>query len=182
MAVEHETLTVEQFWREYAGKPYELVNGEIRPVSPTGYEHGSTESRADFELRLYLKGNPIGDVVGGETGFWLNDDTMRAADVAFIGNEKLAQITERGKYLPFAPDLAIEVVSPNDAADEIQEKVKLYLDAGTKQVWVFYPKIREIVVHYPDGTSKRFTDQDVIDGGDVLPGFSASVTDFFPPQ
>jgi Uma2 family endonuclease len=182
MAVGQTTLTVEAFWEQYAGKPFELIEGEIFPVSPTGYLNASVERRASTLFGTFVDDNNLGDVVGGEAGFWLGPNTMRGADVAFISNSKLALLTDDEKYLPFAPDIALEVVSSNDTAEEIQNKVNLYLNAGTLQVWILYPRIRQIVVHYPDGTTKRFTEHDIIDGGSVLPGFSAAVADFFPPH
>jgi Uma2 family endonuclease len=177
MAVEH----VEEFWQEYAGKPFELIEGKIIETFPKDFLHGATLSRIGFHLGGFVDDYDLGDVVSG-TGFQLGTSTICGTDVAFVSSEKLAQVENQENYLPFAPDLAVEVVSPNNTADEIQEKVKLYLDAGTSQIWVSYPTINQVVVHYPDDTSKRLTNRDVIDGGDVLPGFSASVADFFLPQ
>jgi Uma2 family endonuclease len=182
MAVERRLMTVEEFWEDYAGKPYELNNGEIVPVTPTGFAHGATEQRAGSYIGDFVYKNRLGEVVTGETGFRLGSHTVRGADVAFISNEKLAQITQPEKYLPFAPDLVVEVVSPNDTADEISDKVELYLLAGTRLVWTFYPASRRVGVHYPDRTSKTLTADDMLDGEDMLPGFSVRVADLFPPE
>lgn len=182
MAVGQTTLTVEEFWKQYADRPYELINGTIVETQPRDYLHGATLSRALFHLAQFVDYHQIGDVVGGSTGFRLNSHTLIEVDAAFITEANLKHISDLESYLPFAPDLAVEVVSPNDSAEEIYQKVQMNLDAGTAQVWVMYPKIRQIVGHYPDGTTRRFTESDSIDGGTVLPGFSAAVTDFFPPQ
>jgi len=174
-------MTVEEFWKQYAGQPYELVNGEVVETVPTGYEHGSVQWRVASALGQFVVANKLGDVVGGETGLWLSPNTMRAADVAFIGNEKLATITERAKYLPFVPDLAVEIVSPNDTADEVERKVRMYLNAGTKLVWAVYPELRQVIVHHPDGTSKLVDENGLLDGGDVLPGLNLPVKEILPP-
>jgi Uma2 family endonuclease len=180
MAVQPNLMTVEEFWAHYAGQPYELVNGEVVAVSPTGYTHGAIVRRIGASLGQFVDAHKLGDVVGGETGFWLTSTTMRAADVAFISSEKLNTVTERDKYLPFAPDLAVEVVLPSDNAEDIESKVRLYLRAGTQIVWVIYPELRHAVVHHPDGTSKVVND--TLAGEDVLPGLKIKVVNLFPPD
>lgn len=181
MAVQIPLMTVEEFWKQYANQPYELVNGEVIEIVPTGFEHGTVQSRINARLRMFVDEHKLGEVAGGETGFWLSPNTMRAADVAFVSNERLGKITERGKYLPFAPDLAVEIVSPNDTADEVERKVRIYLSAGTRLVWVVYPELRRVVVHHPDATSKRIEDGESLDGGAVLPGLILPIQDILPP-
>ncbi len=107
---------------------------------------------------------------------------MRGADAAFVVQAWWETVEEPEKYVPFAPDLAVEVVSPNDTAPEIREKVDLYLDAGTRLVWVLYPDSRKVIAHFPNGTSRAFSESDTLDGGDVLPGLRISVTKLFPPR
>ncbi len=182
MAIQEKLLTVEEFWAEYADKPYVLVGGRIVEISPVGYSRGAIRSRVAALLGDFVDEHGLGDVVGAETGFWLSEIDMKGADAAFISNEKLASITEPDKYLPFAPDLAVEVVSPSDSAGDIQNKVALYLQAGTAIVWVIYPQQRLVVVHYPDNTAKTFDEDDILDGGTVLPGLSITVKALFPPQ
>ena len=182
MVIRESRLTIEDFWRDYGGQPYELINGKVMNVSPTGYLHGSIARRVAAILGVHVDSKHLGDVVGAETGFVLSENTMRGADAAFIGREKLAQLTEPEKYLPFAPDIAVEVVSPSDTASEIKEKVSLYLQAGTPLVWVIYPSDQSVVVHQSDNTSRTLTESDTIDGGDVLPDFSVQVSAFFPPD
>jgi len=181
MAIQIPLMTVEEFWKQYEGQPYELVNGEVIETVPTGFEHGAAQSRTNAHLRLFVDAHKLGEVVGGETGFWLATNTMRAADVAFISNDQLAKITERGKYLPFPPDLAVEIVSPNDTAGEIETKVRQYLRAGTRLVWVIYPELRHVIVYHPDGSSKLVEAPAALDGGDVLPGLSIPVAELLPP-
>ena len=182
MVLSEQTLTVDAFWEHYAGQLYELINGKVVKMSPTGYLHGSIARRVAAILGAHVDSKQLGDVVGAETGFQLSEKTMRGADAAFIGNEKLGKISNPDKYLPFAPDIAIEVVSPNDTASEIKAKVSMYLKADTPLVWIVYPKEKEIVVHLPDNTSYTLTESDMLDGGDLLPEFSVQVSAFFPPD
>ncbi len=181
MAVQENLMTVEAFWELYAGKPYELIRGEVVQVMPGVYSHGSIARRVGSQLGLFVDAHQLGDVVGAETGFKLSATTLRAPDAAFISNAQLATLSEPNKYLPFAPDLAVEVVSPNDTATEIQDKVNLYLEAGTPVVWIIYPDLQQVVVHQSNHTSKTVSRGDALDGGDVLPGLTIAVSDLFPP-
>lgn len=182
MVVQQKMMTAEEFWEAYAGKPFELIEGEVVEIVPGGYEHGDIMVTVAFHLRSYIENHPIGRIVGGETDFWLSEVDMRAADVAFISNERLKTITEPKKYLPFAPDLAVEVVSPGDTASEIEQKVTLYLKAGARRVWVIYPDLKHVRVHYPDATSKTIPADGALDGEDILPGLRIAVVSLFPPQ
>lgn len=178
MVVHEKLMTVEDFWTVYAGQPYELVEGRIVEVTPAGFSHGAITSRAAALLRAFVDANGSGEVVGAETGFWLDEHTLRAPDCAFVSQDKLASIEEADKYVPFAPDLAVEVVSPGDNAANIRDKVSQYRRAGTRLIWVIYPSIRKVDVYLPDGTS--YEASSTLDGGDVLPGLQLAVTDLFP--
>jgi Uma2 family endonuclease len=181
MVVQEQLLTVEAFWEQYAGKPYELIHGRVVEVTPTGLSHGAVTSRIAAQLLIFVDAQKIGgEVLGAETGFWLGPHTLRGPDCAYIRQEKLASVTEPEKYVPFAPDLAVEVVSPGDTASGIRDKVDLYRAAGTRLVWVIYPSLRKIDVYLPDGTSYEVKKDGTLDGGDVLPGLSISVSDLFP--
>ena len=84
--------------------------------------------------------------------------------------------------LTLAPDICVEVVSPNDNADDLQEKIDDYFRAGVRLVWVIYPVHRKIYVLGPDGTAAVLTDGGTLTGGDVLTGFSVAATDVLPPR
>jgi len=182
MVLPEKIHTIDEFWQQYGGQPYELVDGKVVKMSPTGYLHGSITRRVSAILGAHVDTHQLGDVVGAETGFMLDDDTMRGADAAFIGRDKLKQITNPDKYLPFAPDIAVEVVSPNDTASDIKQKVSMYLEAGTSLVWIVYPSDESVMVYFPNRTSRELIHNDILDGGEILPGFSVQVSAFFPPD
>jgi Uma2 family endonuclease len=182
MAVQVRPITVEEFWEQYAGKPYELVRGEIVEVTPAGISHGAVTRRIGTLLGEFVDARGLGEVVGAETGFWLAPDTLRAPDCAYISREKVQSITEPEKYVPFAPDLAVEVVSPGDTASDIRDKVDLYRAAGTRLVWVIYPALRKVDVYLPDGTAREVGAEGTLDGGDVLPGLQIAAKDMFPAE
>ncbi|HEY3079650.1 MAG TPA: Uma2 family endonuclease [Chloroflexota bacterium] len=161
------------------GMRHELVRGELRAMPPTGAEHGGLEFDLGYCLRRALEENPIGRIVGGETGFRLSrdPDTVRGADVAFIRAERLPGGRLPPGYFDGAPDLAVEIVSPGDTAAEVDEKVRDWLGAGARAVWVVYPVGPSLVVHRPDGTARRHGVEDEVDGGEAFPGLRARVAD-----
>jgi Uma2 family endonuclease len=114
--------------------------------------------------------------------FPANPDRVRKADVSFIRLDRLslAQATAEG-HLPIAPDLAVEVLSPNDLAYEVDAKVQDYLSAGVRLVWVVNPLARTVEVHRLRGAGVILRENDELTGEDVLPGFSCRVGDLFLP-
>ena len=99
--------------------------------------------------------------------------------MAFVRAERLAEITNADKHVPFAPDLAVEVLSPNDRSDEVEEKVQEWLAAGSRAVWTVDPKARTVTVYRPGAEPVTLTEDQKLEGGEVLPGFACLVADFF---
>ena len=151
-------------------------------MSPTGGIHGSVTRRVGALLGAFVDEHGLGEVFGAETGFRLAEHTLLGADAAFLAQEKWLAVEAPERPVPFAPDLAVEVVSPHDSARQIQDKVDLYLEAGTALVWVIYPDSRKVVVHYPGYSAQTFFEEAVLDGGEMLPGLQIPVTKLFPPQ
>lgn len=160
------------------GFRYELVRGELRQMAPGGYEHGRVAARTARVLDGFVSEHRLGEVVGAETGFVLarDPDTVRAPDAAFVAAERVP--TDRDGYAELAPDLVVEVVSPSDRAAEVADKVLMWLEAGCRMVWVLYPQ-RRAAVHRPGGEARLLGPDDVLDGGEVLPGFALPVADLF---
>jgi Uma2 family endonuclease len=134
-------------------------------------------------LRLignHVEAEQLGDTYA-ETGFIVerDPDTVKGPDVSFVRSERLATITKPEKHIPFAPDLAVEVISPNDRDDEVEEKVQMWLKAGSPLVWLVDPASRTVVVYRPDAEPVTLREDQEIDGGDVIPGFHCRVADFF---
>ncbi len=181
MTTQEKLMTVEEFEARYQGQPYELVEGRIVEVSPTVSKHGKITGRVAHHLWLYLDENPIGDIFGAEAGFRLAPDTVRAPDAAFVGDAKLELEEDEDKYFPFPPDLAVEVVSPGDRADDIQAKINLYIKAGTPLLWVMYSKPPYVAVYELGKPMRTVAIDGVLDGGDVLPGLQLAVAKLYPP-
>ena len=163
------------------GRRYELVRGELRTLPPTGFEHGGATSRFDRSLGHYVQAHQLGEVVTGEPGFILatDPDTLRAPDVAFVRRERLIEVGPVRGYWPGAPDLVVEVISPNDLYTEVDEKVAEWLEHGTRLVFVVNPRRRSVAAHRPGQPVRVFGPDDVLDGEDVVPGWTLSVRDLF---
>ena len=116
-----------------------------------------------------------------ETGFLLSRDPdhVRAPDVAFVRRERVEAVGYTHGFFPGAPDLAVEVISPSDRYTEVDEKVAEWLAAGTSMVVVVNPRNRTVRVHRPTTDSVLLTEEDTLDGGDVVPGWEMPVADIF---
>ena len=159
----------------------ELVDGEVREMAPAGFEHGQVALSIGALVREHVRSCGLGVVVAAETGFRLgrDPDTVRAPDAAFVAADRLSGLGRLSGYLDLAPDLVVEVVSPNDRAADVVEKARAWLAAGTRLVWVVYPAQRLVVVHEPSGTARHLSGSEHLDGGDVLPGFEVEVACLF---
>lgn len=159
----------------------ELIRGELKRMSPTGITHGAICIELGAVLRGFVKSNGLGLVVGGEIGFVVerNPDSVIAADVAFISRERLATVENREKFGPSAPDLAVEILSPGNKPKEINEKIALYFAAGSRAVWVINPRRRTAAVYSSPSEFQTLSEQDTLDGGDVLPGFELKLSELF---
>jgi Uma2 family endonuclease len=170
-------MTAEELERLYIpGKITELVRGRLIVREPPGTNHGKIAATLCVLVWNFVRRENLGAVFAQDTGFKIESDpdTVRAPDVAYLSNERLGTVARRG-YAPVAPDLAAEVLSPDDRAGEVLTKVGAWLSAGTKLVWVVDPDREEVRVYRPDGSLTVVPVDGSIDGEDVLPGFACSV-------
>ena len=159
----------------------ELVEGRIVPMSPTGLRHGDYESNFDVALKTFVKSRRLGKVLVGEVGLYThrNPDTVRAADVAFISNERLARQSKAGDYLEVAPELIVEILSPDDRWSDVTQKLREYFAVDVRLVWVADPEARVIYAYRSLTDVREFNLADTIMGDDVLPEFSVPVASLF---
>jgi Uma2 family endonuclease len=184
MTVDDKLYTADDLWamsHQSAGhKRLALIKGVIVEMSPTGAVHGIVAACLLHLIMSFVREHGLGYVTAAETGFILAEgppQTVLAPDVGFISKAHGKPPTE--KYYPLPPDLAVEVVSPSDTAKDVRDKVAAFLLAGTRLVWVVYPDSRLVDVYRPGRTSQTFEATHVLDGEDVLPGFTLPVKDIF---
>ena len=165
------------------GQRYELVDGELVAMAPTGFGHGDLEAHVAWVLRAHVVERRLGKIVVGEVLFQLDLEgrLARAADVAFVRQDRLPP--RESEHRPFigAPDLAVEIVSPGDSAEDVERKVADWLEHGTLAVLVVYPTTRRIALRRPDH-SVVLQGADEVDLGFVVAGFRCTVRDLFPPE
>lgn len=176
-------VTAEELWTmpEIPGKRLELVEGEVREVPGTSILHGLIVVRVGRLLAAFVEERNLGLVTVDGSAYLIrkDPDTVRIPDVAFVSWSRLPEPLPLNNYWPLSPDLAVEVVSPDDRAIELHEKAQSYLAAGTRQVWVLWPQRRSITVHTPQGSGNDLGADDILDGGDLLPGFGVRTGDLF---
>jgi Uma2 family endonuclease len=131
-------------------------------------------------LASHVRSGDLGRVVG-EAGFKLagDPDTVRGPDVAFVRRERLDSSLGPEGFFHGAPDLAVEIVSPGDTALELRQKIGEYLQAGARLVWVLQPDARTVIVHRPGASPETVGPDDLLDGEDVIPGFTCRAGDLF---
>ena len=160
------------------GWRYELVDGELRRMSPAGQEHGRVAMNLGARLAQFVREQSLGVVFAAETGFLLRrqPDTVRAPDVAFVSS---ARTSTSDGFFPGAPDLAVEVVSPSDSFVEVEEKVLEWLGAGTQAVLVINPRKRSVSIYRANKDIRRLNEGDTLDLSFVVPGFTVGVKELF---
>jgi Uma2 family endonuclease len=185
-------MSLEEFIRrsEQEG-PFELIDGEIIPKMPTVFGHGKRANHIAFAINLFSKPKQMGEAFV-ETTFIRPEDFdanwvkgSRIPDVMYLTQERIEmyqQMTEDydAKPLMLIPDLAIEIVSPNDSYTDINVKVSRYLRDGVRTVWVVDPQVKTVTIHTPDSNHITFLSGDVsLTAGDVIPGFEIKLSELF---
>ena len=158
----------------------ELVKGELVRMAPTGHLHGFVELRIGKVLSIFVDERKLGRVLSGEVGLYTgrDPDTVRGADVAFISNERLAQVQSHS-YLDVAPELIVEVLSPDDRWYDVNDKLAEYFNIGVRIVWIADPQHRQVRVCRSLTEMEILSVDDTLSGGEALPGFNVVVAELF---
>ena len=166
------------------GYRYELIEGELRQMVPTGFEHGRYTGKMHGLLMIHVLPHKLGDVLAAETGFIIartpdGRATVRAADVAFVARGRVPADADTTKFLELAPDLVAETLSPSDTAVEVEEKIASWLKAGVRLALTLNPASRSVTLYRSLTDITRLTDKDELDLSDVVPGFRCRVSEIF---
>lgn len=177
-------VTVDDLWRLGEGDiRRELVNGEVLEMAPVGGVHGQIVSRITRRLAEFVEGQGAGEVLVGDVGFVLSlagdPERVRAPDVAFVARDRMPAGGLPDGFVRGAPDLAVEVLSPTDNPLAIQQKLRDYLDAGSRLVWLVAPQARTVTVYRQDGSARLLRETEILDGEEVLAGFHMPLSDLF---
>jgi Uma2 family endonuclease len=172
-----EVRTAEQLLRAQHLGRCELVRGELRMMVPPGAPHARIAIKLSTAMEIHVARRGLGTVYA-ELGFVLSrdPDTVRAPDVAFVAAGRAAPT--RG-YYEGAPDLAVEILSPDDRPGYVRDKIAEWLEAGARAVWVVDPRDRTVTVHKPRRKPTRLSEADTLTGGNVLPGFELPAAALF---
>ena len=179
--VARKLMTAEEFWHSSEnGKRRELVAGEVVVSMPPGGIHGVIAIRLGARLDAWASAGNYGES-GIESGFILDrdPDLVRGPDVYFVSRARIPASGVPEAFWDLAPDLAVEIISPDETAVEIRGKTLEYLHAGSALVWNVYPRTKEVVAHTPDGLSRTFAENDILRDDTVLPGFRCPVAELF---
>jgi len=158
----------------------ELIDGRIVRMNPTGLQHGDIVIALGSALRDFVRKRQLGRVVGGEVGIYTRrePDRIRGADIAFVSRQRLADKPAKG-FLQVAPELVVEVISPNDRWQGIRDKLEEYLAIGVQRVWIVEPENRVVLVYRSVTEMSRLGESDVLSGEGVLENFSLPLSELF---
>jgi Uma2 family endonuclease len=161
--------------------PSELVRGEVRMMTPASAAHGVVAGTIFAAINAFVEAGHLGLCFPDNTGFLLPGlgDTVRSPDVAFVRASKLPPEGIGTGWVVVAPDLVVEILSPNETASELDGKLRDYRAAGTELVWVVDPIARVVHVRIAGAPERRLSEPEMLDGAEVLPGFAIPVARVF---
>lgn len=160
----------------------EMVSGNLLEKPPMGAKANLIGSTLLTLLNIFVRTHRLGLCFGENCGYQVFDDDasrVRKPDVSFVRTGRLPNDVPPDGFMRIRPDLAVEVVSPNDFAEDIDERLHDFLRVGVPLVWVIYPRTRTALVLRPDGTARRLVGDAALDGEGVLPGFSCPLAELF---
>ncbi len=163
----------------YSSGRYEIVYGEIKERSMPSPIHGRIQLQIGAKLLSHVEENNLGAVYT-ETHFELAEKLSRVPDVAFVSFARFPEAGEdESSRWHIAPDLAVEIISPTDDYEDVQEKITEYFIFGVKQVWIISPESRTLSIYFSRTNVKILTETDELNGEEILPGFRMNLSEIF---
>ncbi len=162
---------------------FEFVNGRIVDRPEMGATADRIATKLIYRLENFVETQGLGQVFGGSCGyrcFSTERLRVRFPDVSFLAKGRLPNEVIPDGHIEIPPDLAVEVISPNDNANNVEERLVDLLEAGTRLMWLLYPSTRHVMIFRQGPNCSRLGPSDSLDGEDVLPGFSCKIADLFP--
>lgn len=177
-------VTTTRFWTvddlEATGAPegrWELIDGELVAMAPVSEQHWTVGSALIYRISAYVVPRRLGLVLTPDAAVVLSEEpaVMRVPDVGFIRAERLPADRDRRRFLRVVPDLAVEIISPNDRTADVVTKGMMWLEAGVTLLWLVDPDAKTVTVFERGRAPRALTIEQTLDGGEVLPGFELAV-------
>lgn len=174
-------ITADELWEMGTEAHYELIKGELRPMAPTGEDHGFVAANIVGFLVAHVRPKRLGRVYSSETGFRveLDPETVMAPDAAFV---QKSRVVPSRKFYQGAPDLAVEVISPSESHTAVEEKVQAYLEGGVRAVVVVNPIQQTVALWRAPKQVSLLGQGDTLDLSDVVEGFRIAVDELFADE
>jgi Uma2 family endonuclease len=159
-------------------KEYEIVAGQPEEKTRGGARHGGVGARLIVRLGSHVEAHQLGGIYGPDTTFQIGEN-QRIPDVAFVSAARLPAGGEPEGIWPMAPDLAVEIISPNDLYERVISKVEEYFVGGVRQVWLISPEHKTLTIYHTPTHTTILTEADDLVSEELLPGFRCRVADLF---
>jgi Uma2 family endonuclease len=176
-----ETWTEDELLALKVEGKFELVDGELM-VAATGFRHEIVLGRLWYALEHFVRERKQGTICGSGLGYWMKNGNLRSPDLSFISSARIGtMVPDPDKYVRGAPDLAVEILSPNDSFRQVRAKAREYSESGTLSVWIIDPIEQKVLVVGAGGQERLLATGDVLEDETVLSGFSMAVSELFAP-
>jgi Uma2 family endonuclease len=166
------------------GYLHEVVDGELVMSPKNDFYHGNLCSELLTALRMFVKTRRLGEVLDSSTGFWMKSRNCRAPDISFVSRARLQAAgfkrTTRA-FFPGAPDLAVEILSPNNTRPETDQRLKDFFESGTRIAWVIDAEAQRAEVCHGLTQRSLVGSGGFLEGEDLLPGFRYPLAELFKP-
>ncbi|MBI4640573.1 MAG: Uma2 family endonuclease [Candidatus Tectomicrobia bacterium] len=159
-------------------KEYEIVAGQPEEKEMGGARHGGVGARLIGRLGMHVEAHRLGGVYGPDTTFQMGQNE-RIPDVSFVSAARIPEGGEPEGIWPIAPDLAVEIISPNDLFEKVISKMREYFAAGVRQVWLISPEHKTVTIYRSPTQDSILSEEDELVGDDVVPGFRCRISELF---
>lgn len=155
--------------------------GNLIFMSPTGSETGDRNLELAFQIKLWNKQSKLGKVFDSSTGFKFSNGAVRSPDVSWVAIAQWNSLTkeQRRRFAPINPDFALELMSPTDDLDELQNKMKEYLNCGVKLGWLINPDAKQVEIYRQGKEKEVLHDPKTLSGEAIMPGLTVSLAEIF---
>lgn len=178
-------LTDEQFWQLcLSNRDYRFertAKGELIVMPPTGSDTGRRNIKITTQLEIWNSQSKLGVAFDSSTGFKLPNGAERSPDASWVKKERWESLTaeQQAKFAPLCPDFVVELRSPSDSLQNLQEKMREYINNGARLGWLIDTKNQQVEIYRPDRDVEILSSPQTLSGEDVLPGFVLELTEIW---